>query len=150
MHEVPYSVAPCVLPNYSKAGHLVTSALLTNTLNTLIFIGDNSQTSKAQAAGFIIACEQKKVTEYDVITNAKSSVLQAKQLFNEALVNQPYISAVVCANDIVAHGVLAAAPHLLNSIVSCQHVPVHTGLGYTFTCANINTQELAKRSILVL
>lgn len=92
----------------------------------------------------------KKVTEYDVITNAESSVLQAKQLFNEALVNQPYISAVFCANDIVAHGVLAAAPHLLNSIVSCQHVPVHTGLGYTFTCANINIQELAKRSILVL
>lgn len=61
MHEVPYSSAPCVLPDYSKVGHLVTSALLTNTLNTLIFIGDNSQTSKAQAAGFISACEQKKL-----------------------------------------------------------------------------------------
>lgn len=150
MHEVPYSAAPCVLPDYNKAGHLATSALLTNTPNTLIFIGDNSQTSKAQAAGFISACEQKKVTEYCVITHAENSALQAKQLFNETLVNQPHISAVVCANDIIAHGVLAAAPHLLNSIVSCQHVPVHTGLGYTFTCAVLNTQEIAKRSLLVL
>lgn len=150
MREVPYSAAPCVLPDYNKAGHLVTSTLLTNTPNTVIFIGDNSQTSKAQAAGFISACEQKKVTEYCVITHAENSVLQAKQLFKETLVNQPHISAVVCANDIIAHGVLAAAAHLLTSIVSCQHVPVHTGLGYTFTCAVLNTQEVAKRSLLVL
>ncbi|XQF94328.1 hypothetical protein ACOBV9_19390 (plasmid) [Pseudoalteromonas espejiana] len=55
----------------------------------------------------------------------------------------------MCANDIIAHGVIAAAAHLLNSIVSCQHVPVHTA-SYTFTCAVLNTQEIAKRSLLVL
>ncbi|XQF91417.1 hypothetical protein ACOBV8_21035 (plasmid) [Pseudoalteromonas espejiana] len=80
------------------------------------------QTSKAQAAGFISACEQKRLPSTVVITHAENSVLQAKQLFNETLVNQPHISAVVCANDIIAYGVLAAAPHLLNSIVSCQYM----------------------------
>lgn len=150
MHEVPYSSAPCVLPDYTKASHIVTLQLINESPKNILFMGDESLSTEDLLSGFNSACKKHNIIPEPAITCTKNTSLHAKQVFNNTLLNKPSIDAVVCANNIIAHGVLAAAPHLLNSIVSCQHVPVHTGLGYTFTCANINTQELAKRSILVL
>ena len=113
-------------------------------------MGDESLSTEDLLSGFNSACKKHNIIPEPAITCTKNTSLHAKQVFNNTLLNKPSIDAVVCANNIIAHGVLAAAPHLKNNIVSCLHIPDITEMQPRFTCANINTQELAKRSILVL
>ena len=150
MHEVPYSSAPCVLPDYTKASHVVTLQLINDSPKNILFMGDESLSAQGLLSGFNSACKKHNITPEPAITCTKSTPLHAKQIFSSTLLNNPSIDAVVCANNIIAHGVLAAAPHLKSNIVSCLHIPDITEMQPRFTCANINTQELAKRSILVL
>lgn len=150
MHEVPYSSAPCVLPDYNKASHVVTLQLINESTKHILFIGDESLSSLALMSGFNNACKKHNITPEPVITLPQSSLLSAQQVMSNTLLNNPNVNAVVCANSIIAHGVLAAAPHLKNNIVSCLHIPEITQMQPAFTGATINTQELAQRSILIL
>lgn len=158
MREVPFSVAPCVLPDYKKASHLACMHLLAQGVTHIAFIGHELTLSDSQAlqSGFKSACSQQNVTPLVTIACNQNQPLDAKNAFIEAYKKQPQLNAVVCANDIISQGVIAAI-HSLNipdsnniNVASCHHLPHYTVMPDNVSTVVINADDIAKRCHLVL
>ncbi|TMN94278.1 LacI family DNA-binding transcriptional regulator [Pseudoalteromonas sp. S558] len=158
MREVPFSVAPCVLPDYKKASHLACMHLLAQGVTHIAFMGHELTLSDSQAlqSGFNSACSQHNVTPLVTIACGQNQPLDAKNAFIKAYKKQPQLNAVVCENDIIAHGVIAAI-HSLNipdsnniNVASCHHLPHYTVMPDNVSTVVINADDIAKRCHLIL
>jgi len=158
MQELAFSNAPCVLPDYKKASHIVSMHLLSQGVTNIAFIGSNLQLSSCLTLqhGFNTACAQHSISPLNAIECGENSALSAKNAFAQAYKSTPAINAIVCANDIIAHGVLTSintlnlAANQRIKVVSCQQVKNSALLDDTLTSAAISTHEIAKRCLLVL
>ncbi|KAA1156822.1 LacI family DNA-binding transcriptional regulator [Pseudoalteromonas fuliginea] len=158
MREVPFSAAPCVLPDYKKASHVASMHLLAQGVTHIAFIGSELTLSDSQAlqSGFNTACSQHGVTPLVAISCSQNQALSAKNAFIEAYAKHPQLSALVCENDIIAQGVFAAIQTLnipTNNnikIASCYHLPYYSVMPYSLSTVVINTHDIAKRCHLVL
>jgi LacI family transcriptional regulator len=158
MREVPFSTAPCVLPDYKKASHVASMHLLAQDVTHIAFIGSDLSLSDSQALqnGFNTACSQHTITPLPAINCNHNTALSAKNAFIEAYKHYPQLNAIVCAHDIIAQGVMAAihTPLLPNSrpikVVSCQHLPNYAVMPCSLSTVVINADEIAKRCHLIL
>jgi LacI family transcriptional regulator len=158
MQELAFSNAPCVLPDYKKASHIVSMHLLSQGVTNIAFIGSNLQLSSCLTLqnGFNTACAQHSILPLNAIECDENTAHSAKNAFTQAYKNNPAINAIVCANDIIAHGVLAAIKTLPLTaeqrikVVSCQQIKNNTLLDDTLTSVAISTHDIAKRCLLVL
>ncbi len=155
MSEVPFSAAPCVLPDYKKASHVASMHLLAQGVTNIAFIGNELTLSDSQAlqSGFNTACAQHSITPLAPIDCAVNTALSAKNAFIEAYKHNPTLNAVVCANDIIAQGVIAAINSLTHhciKVVSCHHIPNSAVINNHLTTVAISTTDIAKRCLLIL
>ncbi|MEI8640600.1 substrate-binding domain-containing protein [Pseudoalteromonas sp. Hal099] len=96
-------------PTTLKPSHVVTLQLINDSPKNIVFVGDESLSAQGLLSGFNSACKKHNITPEPAITCTKGTPLHAKQVFSNTLLNNPSIDAVVCANNIIAHGVLAGA-----------------------------------------
>jgi len=158
MREVPFSAAPCILPDYKKASHVATMHILAQGVTNIAFIGCELTMSESLAlqSGFNTACSQHSITPLTAIACSHNQALSAKNTFLNTYKQNPQLNAVVCANDIIAQGVIAAI-HSLNlpanqtiKVISCHHLPNYSVTPCSLSTVVINTDEIAKRSFLVV
>ncbi|MBH0037923.1 LacI family DNA-binding transcriptional regulator [Pseudoalteromonas sp. SWN166] len=155
MSEVPFSSAPCVLPDYKKASHVASMHLLAQGVTDIAFIGSELTLNDSQAlqSGFNTACAQHSITPFAPIHCEVNTALSAKHAFIEAYNHNPVLNAVVCANDIIAQGVIAAINSLTHhciKVVSCHHIPNSAVINNHLTTVAISTTDIAKRCLLIL
>ena len=155
MSEVPFSAAPCILPDYKKASHVASMHLLAQGVTDIAFIGSELTLSDSQAlqSGFNTACAQHSIAPFAPIHCEVNTVHSAKHAFIEAYKHHPVLNAVVCANDIIAQGVIAAINSLTHhfiKVVSCHHIPNSAVIDNNLTTVAISTTDIAKRCLLIL
>ncbi|QTL37363.1 LacI family DNA-binding transcriptional regulator [Pseudoalteromonas viridis] len=110
MREIPYSNAPCILPDNQKGTHLATLHLLDQGLERLAFLGGTPDISDyhERLGGFRSALALRQMTQPMPEITAQTNRQGGREAFSTLYAQAPNTQAVVCFSDVIAYGVMEA------------------------------------------
>ncbi len=110
MREVPFSAAPCVLPDNKKGTHIATSHILSQGIEEIAFLGGVDEISDyhERLSGFLSALKQFNISEDKRVIQAQTNRQGGREAFNSLIKKSPHIKAIICFNDVIAYGAIEA------------------------------------------
>ena len=110
MREVPFSAAPCVLPDNKKGTHIATSHILSQGIEEIAFLGgvDEITDYHERLSGFLSALKQFNISEDKRVIQAQTNRQGGREAFNSLFKKSPHIKAIICFNDVIAYGAIEA------------------------------------------
>jgi len=110
MREVPFSAAPCVLPDNKKGTHIATSHILSQGIEEIAFLGGVDEISDyhERLSGFLSALKQFNISEDKRVIQAQTNRQGGREAFNSLIKKSPHIKAIICFNDVIAFGAIEA------------------------------------------
>lgn len=110
MREIPFSAAPCILPDNKKGTHISTSHILSQGIEEVAFLGGTAEISDyhERLSGFLAALEQFNITDEKPVIKAPTNRQGGREAFNTLIKQAPNTKAIVCFNDVIAYGAIEA------------------------------------------
>jgi len=110
MREIPFSAAPCILPDNKKGTHVATSHILSQGIEDIAFLGGTSEISDyhERLSGFLSALKQFNIHDEKCVIEAPTNRQGGREAFDKLITQAPSTQAIICFNDVIAYGVIEA------------------------------------------
>ncbi len=158
MREVPFSAAPCVLPDNKKGTHIATSHILSQGIEEIAFLGGVDEISDyhERLSGFLSALKQFNISEDKRVIQAQTNRQGGREAFNSLIKKSPHIKAIICFNDVIAYGAIEAMrqhglePSKDIKVVGFDDLEDSRLMLPSLSTIAINADEIGKRTCQVL
>ncbi|WP_404343766.1 LacI family DNA-binding transcriptional regulator [Pseudoalteromonas mariniglutinosa] len=158
MREVPFSQAPCILPDNKKGTHLATCHILSQGIEDVAFLGGVEEISDyhERVSGFHSALKQFNIRDPKPVIPANTNRQGGREAFTTLYQQAPNIKAIICFSDVIAYGAIEAIrqhgllPGKDIKVVGFDDLEDSRLMQPSLSSVTINADDIGKRACQVL